>query len=201
MAWQCIIGCTGRLHSKNGLEYLIPAATIVRDKHPEASFRFIGVGPEEQKLKEQAKQMGAQECIDFLGYRADIPAQLAEMDIYVQPSLFEGLPNSVLEAMAMGLPVVATHVGGTPELVQEGITGFLVPPKEPEAIAEKLMILLENQELRREMGRAGRKHIERYFTVEKMVEKTDRLFECVIRRKLGLQNNTRLKRWVPVCKG
>ena len=188
-----IIGCTGRLHSKNGYKYLIEAANILRNFN--LRYRFIGDGEEMIALKQQVAKMKLDNRIEFLGYRSDIPEQLTTLDIYVQPSIYEGMPNSVLEAMASGLPVIATNVGGTPEVVIDNQTGFLIPPKDPSAIAEKIMYIIEHPNLVKQIGQNARAYIEKTFSVDSMVKKTDDLFETAIREKLGLTYNDSFQRW------
>ena len=133
--------------------------------------------------------------IEFLGHRADIPEQLAMLDIYVQPSEYEGMPNAVMEAMASGLPVIATNVGGTPEVVIDNQTGFLIPPKVPGAIAEKIMYIIEHPNLAQQIGLNARAYIEKHFSIEVMIRKTDELFETVIAEKLGLKYDETLQQW------
>jgi glycosyltransferase involved in cell wall biosynthesis len=119
----------------------------------------------------------------FAGHRTDVPEILQALDIFVLPSNWEGLPNAVLEAMAAGLPVVATRVGGVPEVVVEGQTGILVPPRDPNALADALLTLLRDPNLRRRMGQAGRQRVQEYFSVDQMVSKTETLYEQLLSEK------------------
>jgi glycosyltransferase involved in cell wall biosynthesis len=123
------------------------------------------------------------EAVTFTGVRADVPKILAALDLFVLPSLWEGMPNAVLEAMAAGLPVVATAVGGTPEVVMDGVTGLLVPPQDPSALAQAIERLLRDPDLRRTMGRAGRRRVEQHFDVRETVRQVEDLYETLLREK------------------
>jgi glycosyltransferase involved in cell wall biosynthesis len=112
----------------------------------------------------------------FLGRRNDVPEILASCDIAVLPSLAEGLPNAVLEYLAAGLPVVASALGGNLEVIEDGVTGFLVPPEDAGALAGALLRLLEDEELARLLGKAGREHVSSRFSFDRLVEETENLY-------------------------
>jgi glycosyltransferase involved in cell wall biosynthesis len=118
-----------------------------------------------------AAELGLRDRLHLLGLRDDIETLLRAADVFVQPSRSEGLPLAVLEAMAVGLPVVASRVGGIPEAVRDGETGVLVPPSQPAALAEELRKLLESPERRLELARAGRRRVREAFSLEAMLEK------------------------------
>jgi glycosyltransferase involved in cell wall biosynthesis len=170
--------CVARMDENKGQRYLIEAMAGL----PDAELWLVGDGPTRAALEQQAAD-GALRIthyasrIRFLGQRTDVPQLLAQSDIFCLPSLTESLPFSVLEAMAAGLPVVATRVGGVPEAVADGETGFLVEPRDAEGLREKLRLLLNDAELRRRMGEAGRARVEREFSVEAMLEKTTQIYE------------------------
>src|SRR5690606_20106659 len=127
-----------RLEPYKGYSYLIEAmSTIPASERPLAV--VAGDGPERQRLESQAATAGVQDDVRFLGNRSDIPRLLAAADIFVLPSLWEGLPLAVLEAMASGLPPVVTRVGGNAEIIEDGKSGLLVPPADTQALAESLM--------------------------------------------------------------
>jgi glycosyltransferase involved in cell wall biosynthesis len=130
---------------------------------------LVGDGPERTELQQLVAQLQLGECVWMAGDRDDIPALLGHMDIFVLPSLGEGISNTVLEAMATGLPVVATRVGGNPELVEDGVTGVLVSVGDVQALSAVLLGLLENPARCREMGHAGRQRILRDFDWERTV--------------------------------
>jgi glycosyltransferase involved in cell wall biosynthesis len=121
-----------------------------------------------------------QEHVCFTGYQKDVRPWLAALDIFVLSSDWEGMSNALLEAMAAGLPVVATAAGGTPDVVAEGRTGLLVPPRDPCALAEAIESLVRDPDLRHSMGRAGRERVAECFSVERMVERTQTLYETLL---------------------
>lgn len=133
---------------------------------------LVGDGPLLEKVKALAGNLGLADRVRFLGARRDVDRVLAEAQVFVLASRWEGLPLSVLEAMRAGLPVVATEVGGVGEAVVEGVTGFLVPRGDEEALSQKLRLLLQDPRLREQMGRAGRKRYEEAFTLEETVRAT-----------------------------
>jgi len=115
--------------------------------------------------------------VKFLGFRDDVADLLSVCDLFVLPSLFEGLPVSVLEAMAAGKPVVATRIGGTDEAVEDGRTGILVPPRDPAALAGAIRTMLSDLPAARRMGEAGRMRVRHEFTAEAMVARTTKIYE------------------------
>ena len=182
-----VIGAIGRLGRVKGVEYLLRAAAKVILKNPDAAFLIVGDGSQRGALEQLARSLHISHRVVFTGQRDDVPELLAVMDVLVLPSLYEGLPNAVLEAMAAGKPVIATRVGGTPEAVEDGVTGLLVPPRDPEALAEAIIALLQDQERAEAMGRAGRARVEKHFSVERMVQETEALYEELIREKMELE--------------
>ena len=177
-----VCGAVSRLDPVKGIDVLILAFAQVLASHA-AYLVIVGEGPERQHLESVAQESGVSDRVIWAGYRADVPQQLPAFDVFVQPSLHEGLPNTVLEAMAAGLPVVATAVGGTPELVVNGKTGLLVPPGDPAALVGAITALLENPEARGSMGQAGRRRVKQRFTVEEMVQKIEQLYEDMLLKK------------------
>ncbi|MCG8603891.1 glycosyltransferase, partial [bacterium] len=137
-AQSLVIGTVARLHHQKGHRYLIEAAPGIIRKHPNIRFVFVGDGALRQELEERIRSYGLQDNFVFLGFCEDVNDLLKTFDVFVLPSLYEGLPNVILEAMATGLPVVATAVDGTPELIVENETGYLVPPKDPKALEQKI---------------------------------------------------------------
>ena len=147
------------LRPGKGVQYLIDAAALVRKAGCDARFLVVGSGEYASELEAQAASRGLGHAVCFLGPRNDVPALLAAADVYVHPSLFEALPTTVLEAMATALPVVATAVGGVPELVAHGTTGLLVPPGRPAELAEAMLQLCDPAR-RATFGAAGRAWVE-----------------------------------------
>ncbi|WP_253701082.1 glycosyltransferase family 4 protein [Thermus scotoductus] len=141
---------------------------------------LVGEGPLLEEARRLAEELGLKGRVRFLGTRRDVAAVLAEAQVFVLTSNWEGLPLSVLEAMRAGLPVVATDVGGVGEAVVEGKTGFLVGRKDEAGLRERLCLLLENPALRASMGKAGRRRYEEAFTLERMLLETWRIYEEVL---------------------
>jgi len=155
-------------HPVKGQGDLLQALREVLRTHPEARLVLVGEGVRRPLLEREARRLGIADRVHFLGHRRDVPAILARAVAGVSASHAEGISNAILEAMAMRLPVVATAVGGTPEIVREGQSGFLVPPGAPAALARRMVDLLEREALRRRMGAAGRRIVEKEFGVAQM---------------------------------
>ena len=162
-----------RLHSQKGHIFLLEAAVHV----PDALFVFAGDGEERSRLEDRARQLHIADRVRFLGSRQDVPALLACCDVFVLPSLYEGLPLSVLEAMAAGRPVVATSISGTDEAVVDGVTGLLVPPSDAGALAAALNRVLSDRDLAARLANAGRTAVNEKFSSEIMVRNTAQLYE------------------------
>ncbi len=162
-----------------GCDVLVAAAPkIVKGIGDGRSVRFlmVGDGPQRDILVSQAGDLGVGERFSFLGFRGDVPRLLSASDLLAMPSRNEGLGMSILEAMALSLPVVASRVGGIPEVVTDDVTGILVSPEQPDELARACLALLEDRGRAREMGRAGRKAVEERFSIELSVERTARLY-------------------------
>lgn len=177
-----IIGTVGRLVPVKGPEYLLEAARIIIAKYPDIYIIFTGDGPLLQSLERKAQEMAINKNIGFLGWRNDIAKIIAIYDVFALPSLNEGMGRVLVEAMALGKPIVASDVGGIPDLVTHGENGFLVSPREPEQLAKYIQILLEDRDRREKMGQAGRE-IVRNFSNEKMIEKIVALYKELITQK------------------
>ena len=174
-----VILTTARLVEHKGLEDLLQAAVQV----PDAMFLVAGDGPLRSLLETQAKALGVDERVVFLGYREDLNQLLLACDFFVLPSHNEGLPLSILEAMAAGKAVVATHAGGIGEAVIDGETGWLVPVADPDRLAASIRSLLADPKLARRFGRAGRERVLRAFHVDVMVKKYTSTYESLLRSK------------------
>ena len=158
------------------VDVLIDAAPRILERHPGAEFLIVGDGPCREQLAALAQTTRVADRFQFVGHRDDVPALLAGADLFVLPSESEAFPNAIIEAMASGLPVVATSVGGIPELVTEGVTGRLVPPGDANAIADALIELLDAPERAASFGRAGRQTIEQTYSFDRMVEQFETLY-------------------------
>lgn len=163
-----VVGAVGNLYPVKGHSFLVEAAARVRRELPSAAFLIAGEGALLEPLRRRARELDCD--VRFLGFREDVPDLLQALDVFVLPSLSEGLPLSVLEAMAAGRAVVATAVGGIPELVLPGETGLLVPPSDPEALARAILALLRDRDLAEKLGSLGRERVEEEFSLNGMVE-------------------------------
>ncbi len=172
-----IIGMVGRLVTQKGHVYLIDAATSIVKRYPNLKFLIVGDGNLRSVLEKKVKDNQLSNNFIFLGARNDVPDLLKAIDIFTLPSLFEGLPNVVLEAMASKKPVVATSVDGTKEAVINGKTGILVPPRDPDSLSKALCDLLDNPQRALDFGKKSRKRVEEYFSLEKQVKSFEDLYE------------------------
>jgi glycosyltransferase involved in cell wall biosynthesis len=175
-----LIGTVARLTEQKGHRYLIEAMPEVLRFFPDARFIFIGDGPLFAELDELARSRDVAKAVHFLGFRTDISRLLQNLDLFVLPSLYEGLPNVVLEAMACGLPVVATAVDGTPEAVVHGKTGILVPSRQSKSLEDALISLLNKPGIMKQFGQAGRKRIENQFSLESQVAQFVTLYQSML---------------------
>jgi len=181
-----MIGIVARLEPVKDHLTLLNAFKIVTEKIPGSILLIVGDGSQRIILKQKVAELKLNQNILFLGSRGDIPNILSALDVFVLSSENEGLSLSLLEAMAMGKPVVATNAGGNPEIVTDGITGMLVPQKNPQKMAEAIVKILKNQDIGRKMGEAGRKRVEEKFSLDRMVREYEALYEeCLSRPKIG----------------
>jgi glycosyltransferase involved in cell wall biosynthesis len=174
-----LIGAVTRLNPVKRLDLLLQAVVSLSDVHTV----IVGEGPERVRLEAMVDQLDLVGRVHFVGHQQDVRPWLAALDVFVLPSDWEGMSNALLEAMAAGLPVVATRVGGTPEVVVDGMTGLLVPLRDPDALAEAITRLLSDSDLRRTIGQAGRARVERHFSIEETVKKTEELYMTLLREK------------------
>lgn len=171
------LGTIGSLTREKGLEVLLQAFTLLRQRHPQLQLQIVGDGKLRGELQAMARQLGIAESVHFQGIAADVRPWLASFDLFVLPSLQEGLPTVLLEAMAAGRPVVASRVGGIPEVVIDGRTGLLVPAGDPQALAAALDRLLRDPEMRQAMGQAGRERAVQAFGLERMLRQLEKEYE------------------------
>jgi glycosyltransferase involved in cell wall biosynthesis len=178
-----IVGTVGNLRAVKGHDILLRAFKQMLERVPEARLIVAGANQEpETGLEQLWGQLGLKRRVHFLGQRLDVERVYAALDLYVHSSHTEGMPNAVLEAMAAGLPVIATAVGGVPEAVVDGESGVLVPPGEPSALAEAMLHLLQSPERSRRMGAAGRKLVRRRFRADQMARVYEKTYEELLSR-------------------
>ncbi|MGI9628431.1 MAG: glycosyltransferase [Longimicrobiales bacterium] len=171
----------GRTVLAKGLHELLDAFGRVVANYPSAWLAVVGDGPDRLEVEQRAEELGLAERVFFPGAKsnADVPAWLQAADVFVLPSHNEGLPNVVLEAMAVGLPVIATDVGGTAEAVDEGATGFLTMPKDTDALTEVALRLVGDSSLRQSMGSAGRQRVLEHFTWDRSAASLETVYRSV----------------------
>lgn len=168
-----VIGTVAAMNKPKGKgqEYLIEAAQIVRQRFPQAKYLIVGDGPIMESLKNLSKKLGVADRVTFTGYQEDVEKYVAAMDIFCFLSWdTEGFGQVMVEAQAMGKPVIGTDIGGIPETFQDGECGFLIPPKNSELLAGILVMLLEEQSKRINMGKAAQKFVKENFSLDSMVQ-------------------------------
>ncbi|MEW6358241.1 MAG: glycosyltransferase [Planctomycetota bacterium] len=170
-----------RLEKQKGIKYLLHAAAKVVENRKDAIFVIAGEGRLRGSLERIVAKKNLREHVRFLGFRHDAPGLIAAADIFVAPSLWEGMPNALMEAMAGARPVVATDVEGCREVVVPGRTGLLVPPRDARSLAEGILSLLENSEMRKNMGRVGRGHVQEHFALREMIQTNVSLYGKLLR--------------------
>ena len=166
-----VVGAIARLAPQKGLQYLLRAAPEVLRETPNALFVFVGDGPERQALEAQAKCLGIEGSVCFLGVRQDIPELLSSMDVLAMPSLDEGLPMALLEAMASGRAVVASTVGSIPRVIQDRVNGIMLSPGDVTGLTLALQDLLKSREFRVALGQKARETVESRFSAASMAKR------------------------------
>ncbi|MBI4536536.1 MAG: glycosyltransferase family 4 protein [candidate division NC10 bacterium] len=174
-----VVGTVARLAPVKGIAYLVRAAPRVLASVPDARFLIVGDGEQRMALEREARDLGLADRIHFTGFREDVPALIAGMDFFVLPSLNEGMGRVLVMAMARGKPIVATRVGGVPELLGEGEAGLLVPPADPAALAGAICSLLQDPVRLRAIAEAGRRRAPQY-SADKMVKSLAELYRDVM---------------------
>ncbi len=181
-----LIVLVGNMHTDvKGHPWLIAAAPAVVQEFPSTRFVLVGDGEQRSRFEAQVASLGLDRNFLFLGRRADIPKILGCCDIAVLPSRAEGLPNAVLEYMASGLPVIASRVGGNAELIDDGVTGLLVPPEDSSALSSSLLKLLRDSDLAQRVAQGGHEFAVRNFSFERLVREVDGLYSELLPRRGG----------------
>ncbi len=176
---QLVFGYAGRIEPVKLLNLLLESFTKVHKILPETRLLIIGEGSQRVELEQYTKDLGIEHAVIWMGFRPDIPSLLASMDIYVQPSHNEGLSLSILEAMAAGKPVIATNVGGAKELLCHRQTGLLIPAHSLTALAEAMLELSMQPNLRTQLAQAAQKYVSEQFSIERMVAAYDRIYQSL----------------------
>ncbi len=179
-----VITFVGRLAPPKDLFFLIDVAERINN----AVFWIVGDGELREKVKRYISKKGLIDRVVLFWERCDIPEILSQTDIFVLPSRWEGLPLAIIEAMMAGLPVVASNVGGISELIEDGVNGFLIPPRDAVRFTKALQILIEDETLRKKMGEAGREKAMKNFTLDKMLSKTMEVYCELLKLKEPVEN-------------
>jgi glycosyltransferase involved in cell wall biosynthesis len=191
-----ICACIGRVVSGKGIEYYLRAARILADCGRDVRFVLIGARSVQRNYQSEIEkltdELNIRDRVIFAGQRQDVTELLREVDIVVHPSLTEGLSNVILESMAAAVPVVATQVGGNPELVEDGRTGLLIPAENAGAIADAICSLLDQPEMARAFGARARQRVIDEFVIDRMLSRTEALYLRLIERRLALAHGKRI---------
>ena len=179
-AGSLLIGVIGRLHEQKGHRHLIAAMGLLRDQGLAATCLIIGQGELRAELEEEVRRLQLGDRVLFTGQRKDVPRLLAALDVLAMPSLWEGLPMALLEAMAMSRAVVATRVSGIPDVIQDGDNGLLVPASDPAALAAALTRLIKDTELRARLGRSALATLRQRFDVKRTAQAYEALYSAAL---------------------
>jgi glycosyltransferase involved in cell wall biosynthesis len=174
-----VIGAIGRLVWQKGFDYLISALPELLKRLPRTKILLVGDGPLRGELEVLAEKLKVEEHLIFTGFRSDIRDILSAIDVLVVPSLLEGFPMITLEGMAMAKPIIATRIDGVTEQIVDGVSGILIPSRDPDAIAQAVVRLSTEKELAQILGSEGRRRVENEFTVEKMVSETEKVYQSL----------------------
>jgi len=201
-----LIGTIGRLTTQKGQQYLISALPTILKTHPETHLLIMGIGELESELKAQAEQIGYNQQIYFLGLRDDVPQFLASLDIFVMPSLWEGLSLALLQAMASGCPIVVTDVSGSSQVIIANETGMIVPPANPKSLAQTITTMLTDKEKARQMGQLAKAQVTALYGAKHQAQQHAALYQKTLAdsNRLAIQTSTlkpsSLKQVIPLLK-
>jgi glycosyltransferase involved in cell wall biosynthesis len=175
-----LVGTVGRLAGQKGQIHLLQAFPAILAERPDARLILAGEGPERTRLEEEARRLGIDAQVTFLGHREDIPTVLAALDVFAFPSLWEGMPMALLEAMLLERPVVAARGVGVDEVVTDGVTGLLVEPRDPAGVARALLRLLRDPREAARLGEAARRRVLDRYALGRIAVEFDRLYRRVL---------------------
>ncbi len=178
-----LVGVVGRLVRDKGQDDLLRAVPIILKTRPAARFLLVGTGSRERYLEDLAASLGVKEAVRFLGFRDDVPEVTAALNVSVLPSIDCDASSAVLkESLACGVPAVATSIGGAAEILEDGTTGLIVPPRDPARLAAAILALLDDPDRARAMGRRGSREVAERFTPERLAGETLEVYERVVER-------------------
>jgi glycosyltransferase involved in cell wall biosynthesis len=175
-----LVGAVTFLRPEKGMKVLIEAIRLLKNRFPTLECLIIGDGEEKLTLLARIRELELEHSVHMVGFRQDIPALLTLLDVVVIPSLEEGIPQSLTQALAMERPVVASAVGGVPEVVKEGVTGLLVPPRNSAILSEKITMILNDPSSGARMGHVGRQVIQERYSMETMLSQTEKVYRQVL---------------------
>lgn len=178
---EVVIGTVATLLPLKGIQFLIEALPGVIREFPEAKLEIIGEGPYKKKLQQKTKKMKLLKHVKFLGFSPDVEKELAKMDLYVQPSLSESFGLAIIQAMSVGLPIIATRTGGIPEVVTEEKSGILVEPANPKQLREAIIKVLRDKTLAKRIGEMARKEAMVRFNLKDMIQELENTYEEVVK--------------------
>lgn len=188
-----LVGIIARLAPIKDHATFLEAASDLRRSRQDVRFLIVGDGELRSHLEQQARALGLEECVHFLGWQRELEPIYADLDLAVLSSLNEGTPVSLIEAMAAGLPVVATKVGGIPDLVADGKTGLLVPPKDPMAMSQAMDTLLGDTDRRRQMGQLGREVVYPMYSDTALIDRMHRLYSSLLQASVAVRQSGHLE--------
>ncbi|GAB4552236.1 MAG: glycosyltransferase [Anaerolineae bacterium] len=175
-----VFGSVCRLIEQKGLPYALQSFAAIADEFPHAYYVLIGDGLLREALQTQAAALGIADRIRFAGWRADAAARMVAFDVFLMPSLWEGFGLVMLEAMAARLPIIASKVSALPEIVQDGVTGLLAPPRDVDRLAAHMRYLLRDRQAAQRMGQAGEARLKAEFSVDKMADRTLAVYQSAL---------------------
>lgn len=178
-----VVGTVARLVSDKGLECFLQMAQLIRTKRSDVRFLVVGDGPLRSSLEQMTESLGIRNAVVFVGHRTDVPALMQTMDLFVLPTRREGFGVVFAEAMAMGKATVGSRIGPVAEVVEDGVTGYLAPPDDPDAFAARALDLLNDESKRRAFGEAGRRRVEKLFAEERMCETIEQHYQRLLKLK------------------
>lgn len=173
---QLVIGTIANLYPTKGLIYFIRAAEIIAKKVPDAFFKIVGFGQQQDELRAEINKAGLDNCF-LIGPKSDAYRYLKAFDIFVLPSVKEGLPFAIMEAMQAGLPIIATNVGGITEMITDNYSGLLVPPAQPQALADAIFELIGDKSLAKDLGTKAKIDVEKKFNLQNMLSETEKVYQ------------------------
>lgn len=184
---EFLLATVGTLNQQKGMQYLIRAIPQIIKEFPGVQLEIIGDGPYKRILQNEVRKLKLKSFVKFIGFVPDVSQYLTRFDLYVQPSISESFGLAIVQAMSVGLPVVATNAGGIPEVVTEGKSGFLVESADPKALADRILELLRHPSLAKKMGEMGKREAKMKFNIKDMINDLEMTYESVSKNSAFLE--------------